>query len=120
MAKTPKSPGRGRARPRTVIVDANAIVQRSWRLDSAAWRILLYQAKCQSIKLVVPEIVVREAVGRYSGELAKRLAAAASAAQEVEDLTRVPVEIPGAVAGLLRLARRISTPTPTLVPCRRL
>jgi hypothetical protein len=81
---------------------------------------LLYQAKCQSIKLVVPEIVVREAVGRYSGELAKRLAAAASAAQEVEDLTRVPVEIPGAVAGLLRLARRISTPTPTLVPCRRL
>ena len=77
-----------------MIVDANAIVQGPWRLDSAAWRILLYQAKCQSIRLVVPEVVVREAVGRYSGELTKRLAAAASAAQDVQDLTGVPVATP--------------------------
>lgn len=50
---------------RTVVVDTNAIVHGPWWLDSPAWKILLYQSQSGVIRLVVPELVIREATGQY-------------------------------------------------------
>ena len=50
----------------TVVVDANAIVHRDWRLQSPWWRLLLELSAIERIELVVPEIVVREVVGKYA------------------------------------------------------
>ena len=50
-----------------VVVDANAIVHRDWRLQSPWWRLLLELSAIGRIQLVVPEIVVREVVGSIRG-----------------------------------------------------
>jgi hypothetical protein len=85
---------------RVVVIDANAIVQGPWWLDSAAWRVLLYQARRGAIRLVVPEVVIREAVGCFQRALEDRLDKCRSAARNLRDLTRtelaaVDMEIAG-------------------------
>jgi hypothetical protein len=75
----------------TVVIDANAIVKRSWHLDSAAWRLLRYRGRAQLDRIIVPEIVVREAVGRYRGELT---AASERGRTVVTDLRRLRVSTP--------------------------
>jgi hypothetical protein len=52
-----------------VVIDSNCIVRRDWRLTSAPWRVLAYRSRFGQILLFVPELVVREAVGRYRAEL---------------------------------------------------
>lgn len=61
------------AEPLTVVVDTNAIVQHGWRLESAAWRVLLHQASRRAVRLVVPEVVIREAVGTLRTRLGKEV-----------------------------------------------
>jgi len=75
----------------TVIVDANAIVKRSWYLDSAPWRLLRYRGRARLDRIVVPEIVVREVVGRYRADLA---AVSDRAKNVVSDLRRLRVVTP--------------------------
>jgi PIN domain len=55
----------------TVVVDSNAIAYRDWRLTSAPWRVLAYRVRSGMCSLVVPELVVREVVGRYREAVAK-------------------------------------------------
>jgi len=54
----------------TVIVDANLIVQRDWRIGRPWWSVLLGLCATNQIDLVVPEVVIREVVGRFGQELA--------------------------------------------------
>ncbi len=75
---------------RTVVVDTNAIVRGAWRLDSAAWRVLLHQARTNQIRLVVPDLVVREAVGRFRDDLHGRAVAVATACDKLGDLVAAP------------------------------
>ncbi|HSH60092.1 MAG TPA: PIN domain-containing protein [Acidimicrobiales bacterium] len=70
-----------------VVVDTNAIAHGAWRLDSPAWKVLLHQARSAQIRLVVPELVVRETVGRFKAELEIRRATAASGARKFNELT---------------------------------
>jgi hypothetical protein len=75
----------------TVVIDANAIVKNSWHLDSAPWRLLRYRGRAQLDRIVVPEIVVREVVGRYRAELA---AVSDRAKNVVTDLRRLRLGTP--------------------------
>jgi hypothetical protein len=52
-----------------VVVDANCIVRGAWFLDTAAWHVLLYQSRMDLKQVVVPEVVVREVVGRFTEDL---------------------------------------------------
>ena len=49
-----------------VVIDTNAIVHRDWRLQQTWWRLLLELSAIGRITLVVPEVVLREAVGKYA------------------------------------------------------
>ena len=49
-----------------VLVDSNLIVKRDWRLTSPWWSVLRGLAATGQISLIVPEIVIREVVGRFS------------------------------------------------------
>ena len=81
--------------PPIVVVDANSIVQGAWRLDSPAWRVILHQSKAGIIRLVVPEVVLREVVGRFSAEEAKKLDEANRIARNLRELSGVDaVKIP--------------------------
>lgn len=60
----------------TVVIDANAITFGAWWLDSPAWRVLLYQARTGAVRAVVPEVVIREAVGRFRSALADHVQSA--------------------------------------------
>jgi hypothetical protein len=71
------------------VVDANAIVRGAWRLESAAWRVLLHQSGTQQIHLVVPDLVVREAVARFRDDLRARVARLVTALDKLGNL--VPV-----------------------------
>ena len=69
-----------------VIVDSNAIVNGSWYLDSAVWRILLYRSRSKMIRLVVPDLVIKEVVGRLAGNAQEFSAAAETNARRLEKL----------------------------------
>jgi PIN domain len=67
----------------TVVIDSNCIVRRDWQLTSAPWRVLAYLSRSRQCGLVVPELVVREAVGRYRAELASTAEKARGVAREL-------------------------------------
>jgi len=75
----------------TVVLDSNCIVRRDWRLTSAPWRVLAYHARTNRCSVVLPELVVREAIGRYRAELASTVEKARSVAKE---LARLGVHTP--------------------------
>jgi predicted nucleic acid-binding protein len=70
-----------------VVVDSNTIVRGAWRLDSPAWKVLLHQAASGHIRLLVPELVLREAVGRFVDEVERRHSAADREARKLNELT---------------------------------
>jgi excisionase family DNA binding protein len=81
--------------PPIVVVDANSIVQGAWRLDSPAWRVILHQSKAGVIRLVIPEVVLREVVARFRAEEAKKLDEANRSARNLRELSGVDaVKIP--------------------------
>jgi hypothetical protein len=73
----------------TVVVDTNCIVHRDWLLTTAPWRVLAYRSRQGLCSLVVPELVVREAVGRYRDAVA---AASEKARTASADLLRLGLE----------------------------
>jgi PIN domain len=75
------------------MVDANAIAHGAWRLDSAAWRVLLYQSRSGAVTLIIPELVLREVVGRFSAALEKQMQDASRAAKNLEGLTGLKTTI---------------------------
>jgi hypothetical protein len=77
-----------------VVIDANTIVRGPWRLESAAWRVLLHQARTKQVELIVPDLVVREAVGRFRDQLHARAAAVTAAVDKVGDLISTVPEVP--------------------------
>jgi excisionase family DNA binding protein len=81
--------------PPFVVVDSNSIVEGAWRLDSPAWRVILHQCKAGIIRLVVPEVVLREVVARFSAEEAMKLDKASRIARDLRELSGVDaVKIP--------------------------
>jgi hypothetical protein len=52
-------------------MDSNTITQGPWHLESAGWAVLLHLTRSGAVALVVPEVVVREVVGRFTTEVAK-------------------------------------------------
>jgi hypothetical protein len=75
------------------VTDSNGIVEGAWWLDSAEWRVLLYRARAGAVRLIVPEVVVREVVGRYKAALRRDATAAASARKKLQRLTHdVPAQ----------------------------
>jgi hypothetical protein len=75
---------------RAILIDSNAIVRRDWLLRSAAWKVVLFNARDGHIQLVVPELVVKESVGRYRAALAEALERLTTAEA---DLSRLGVEL---------------------------
>ena len=71
-----------------VVVDANTIVHGAWWLDSAAWTVLLYQSRVGAIRLVVPDLVLREAVGRFRAQVDEKVQAAHTAERNLGDIVR--------------------------------
>lgn len=69
-----------------LIVDTNTIAHGAWRLDSPAWRVVLHQARSGHARVIVPELVIREAVGRYRSELELRLDGVTSVAKKLGEL----------------------------------
>lgn len=55
----------------TVLVDSNAIVERDWFLDRTPWKLLLALSEAQQVRLVVPEVVVREVIGKFRSTVKK-------------------------------------------------
>ena len=72
---------------RTLVIDANAVVHGSWGLTSPVWRVSLYQARSGLVQVIVPEVVVREIVGRYESELRSRTSKADRSIRALEELT---------------------------------
>jgi len=54
----------------TLVVDANLVVRRDWHISSPWWSVLLGLCATNQIRLIVPEIVIREVVGNFARELA--------------------------------------------------
>lgn len=54
---------------KTVVVDTNQIVERDWRLSRPWWSILLRLSASEQLRLVIPDLVVLEAVGRFRAKL---------------------------------------------------
>jgi predicted nucleic acid-binding protein len=76
-----------KASPRSVVIDANGIVEGAWWLDSPEWQVLLYRARAGAIRLIVPEVVVREVVGRFNVVLRREAAAVVLANKRLQRLT---------------------------------
>jgi hypothetical protein len=70
----------------TVVIDTNAIAYGAWWLESPGWRVLFHLAETGEVRLLVPDLVVREAAGRFRSEVAQRSEAAAAAARKLGDL----------------------------------
>lgn len=51
---------------KTLVIDSNQIVNTDWRLNNSMWRLLRGMSRTGQIRLVVPEVVVAEAVGAFS------------------------------------------------------
>jgi PIN domain len=62
---------------RWICIDSNAVVQGPWHLESAAWRVLLYQSRTGLAHVILPDLVLQEIVGRFQEELEKRIREAA-------------------------------------------
>ena len=58
---------------RALLIDSNAIVRRDWLLSSAAWKVILLNAREGHFQLVVPKLVIQESTGRYRAALAEAL-----------------------------------------------
>lgn len=106
-----------------VVVDSSGIVQGDWLLDSPAWRVLLHLSRRQPDRiLVVPEVVIREAVGRFSDHVTELVGTMDSATRRLARLGvppgGAPVDIAAAVAKYERHLRdtlgagRALTPDP--------
>jgi hypothetical protein len=72
-----------------VVVDANQIIERDWRIDKPLWEVVLGLAATGQITLFVTEVVVRECVGKFRSKLT-------AAARDVTKLG-IPVDVRGAV-----------------------
>ena len=64
-----------------VVVDSSAIVAGDWMLNGPAWKVLLDIARRNREALSVPEVVVREVVGKFSFHVA-------DLAKDLDDLVR--------------------------------
>ena len=89
-------------RKRFICVDANAVVQGAWHLESAAWRVLLYQSRTGLSRVILPDLMLREIVGRFEEELRKRIRGAEKSLASLAKMVGRPVDpptidIPGAV-----------------------
>lgn len=69
-----------------VFVDANAIVKRSWFLDTPQWRLLRHQSRHAAIELVISEVAFREVVVKFRLELVEELRALAGAQEKLHRL----------------------------------
>jgi hypothetical protein len=56
-----------------VLVDSNTVVQRDWFMRGAPWRITCFRAQQGDFRLVMPELVVLEATGRFRNEVISEL-----------------------------------------------
>ena len=79
-----------RCEVRVVVVDTNIITYGPWRLASPEWRVLLYEAQAGVARVVVPEVVVREAVGKFSKEARSKVAEVESRWHALRSLVRDP------------------------------
>ena len=77
-----------------VVVDSNTIVHGAWYLDSPEWSVLLHQSKTGRIRLVVPEIVVREVDGRFAQTIGELSDQAKAKANQLARLTRNEPVVP--------------------------
>lgn len=71
-----------------VVVDSNCIVRGVWFLDTAAWHVLLYQSRMGLKQVVVPEVVVREVVGRFTEHLEASTKQVVDSGRTLDDLLR--------------------------------
>jgi hypothetical protein len=53
----------------TIVVDSNQIVTKDWTIRGANWQRLRKWARTSHVRLVVPEVVIKEAVARHRAEL---------------------------------------------------
>jgi predicted nucleic acid-binding protein len=74
----------------TAIIDSNAIVQ-DFNLTSADWRVLLYQSEHGDRHVIIPEIAVRESVGKFRRELEEYVRDSKSL---LKGVSRLPITIP--------------------------
>ena len=107
-----------------VVVDASAIVRGDWFLETPPWRVLLDRSRRRQLSLVVPEVVIREVVGRYAEEVENsatlfrqtegRLLAlrALIVRPELEEADSVVARYDSTLRSTLQAAR-VKTPLPT-------
>ena len=93
----------------TVVVDTNQIVKRDWRIGRPWWSILLQLAASGQLRLVVPDLVVLEAVGRFRAELGK--------AEGTLKKLGIPIDLAAQVSGYEAGLRQTLRDASAEMPC---